>query len=142
MTTIAFDGVTLAADTRRTFGVTPKDDTTKIHTFSKGPWKYGAAAGDVFQILAFYDYLEGNREDPGLTDDDAIVLVVNEAGQAYAINHLNIPYQTPVPWAIGTGGDYAMGAMHAGKTAVEAVQIASKLDVNTGPEVRHVRVTE
>mgnify|MGYP006911485525 FL=1 len=39
------------------------------------------------------------------------------------------------PWAIGSGTDYALGAMAAGKTSAEAVKIASVLDVSTGCEV-------
>lgn len=35
-------------------------------------------------------------------------------------------------WAIGSGADYALGAMYAGLSAAEAVMIASKLDTGTG----------
>lgn len=35
-------------------------------------------------------------------------------------------------WAVGSGCDYALGAMKFGATAKEAIAIASELDVNTG----------
>ncbi|QVW56147.1 hypothetical protein pEaSNUABM6_00001 [Erwinia phage pEa_SNUABM_6] len=41
--------------------------------------------------------------------------------------------QTPV--AVGSGGDFALGAMAAGVSAEDAVRIASKFDVNTNDSV-------
>lgn len=35
-------------------------------------------------------------------------------------------------WAAGSGADYAMGAMAAGKDAKEAVEIACRFDINCG----------
>jgi len=35
-------------------------------------------------------------------------------------------------WAIGTGMQYALGALHLGKTPLEACKVASKFDVSTG----------
>jgi ATP-dependent protease HslVU (ClpYQ) peptidase subunit len=40
------------------------------------------------------------------------------------------------PMAIGSGADYAMGAMDAGCDAVEAVKIAAGRDVSTGGRIR------
>jgi len=36
------------------------------------------------------------------------------------------------PFAIGSGSEFALGAMHAGATPLEAIRIASKLDIYTG----------
>jgi len=35
-------------------------------------------------------------------------------------------------WAIGSGGDFAMAAMEVGKSPLEAVKVAAKLDIRTG----------
>ena len=43
-------------------------------------------------------------------------------------------------WAIGTGGMAARGAMAAGATARQAVQIASDIDATTGGPVRTYRL--
>ena len=47
--------------------------------------------------------------------------------------------QTPNPfvvedkqWAIGSGRDYAIAAMHLGRTAAEAVAVACLFDVSCG----------
>jgi ATP-dependent protease HslVU (ClpYQ) peptidase subunit len=42
--------------------------------------------------------------------------------------------------AIGSGADYAMGAMDAGCDAVQAVKIAAGRDVSTGGKVRSKRI--
>jgi len=44
-------------------------------------------------------------------------------------------------FAVGSGGDFALGAMAAGKTAPEAIEIAAKHDSYTGPIVDVHRVT-
>ncbi len=43
-------------------------------------------------------------------------------------------------WAIGSGGDMVLGAMDAGATAVEALKIACKRDVNTSTMGRKLQV--
>lgn len=42
-------------------------------------------------------------------------------------------------WAIGCGADFALAAMACGKTAVESVRIAAKLDSKCGMGVNTVR---
>ena len=43
-------------------------------------------------------------------------------------------------YAWGSGEEYAMGAMAAGKSAIEAVKISCKFDDSSGGKVQHVRV--
>jgi len=61
------------------------------------------------------------------------ILMVDKTKQIY-IADKNLVY-IPIgckKWAIGSGGEFALGAMYAGKTAKEAIKIASQLDVYTG----------
>ena len=44
------------------------------------------------------------------------------------------------PWAIGSGSDYALGAMMSGLSAKEAVDVAKKIDTLTGGRVRTHKV--
>jgi len=44
--------------------------------------------------------------------------------------------------AWGSGAHLALGALHCGKTARQAVNLACKLDVFTGGTVRSVRVVK
>ena len=45
------------------------------------------------------------------------------------------PVKLSLPNALGTGCEYAIGAMAAGTSAEEAVRIAARYDTNTGGEV-------
>lgn len=51
-----------------------------------------------------------------------------------------IPSEFRGAYAIGSGSDFAMGAMLAGKTAAESVRIATKLDIYSGGAVRTIAV--
>lgn len=42
--------------------------------------------------------------------------------------------------AVGSGGVFALAAMHLGKSAPQAVQVASELDLFTGGEVKDVKL--
>lgn len=46
------------------------------------------------------------------------------------------PQDPSIPWAMGSGSDFAIGAMDAGASAREAVKIASQRDVGTGGKIR------
>jgi hypothetical protein len=48
-------------------------------------------------------------------------------------------YVAPGPFAIGTGGHAAMGALLAGASAAKAVAIASQVDAHTGGGIDEVR---
>ena len=44
-----------------------------------------------------------------------------------------IPFKIESPFiALGTGREYAMAAMHLGKTAAEAIEVAAHFDSGTG----------
>lgn len=43
-------------------------------------------------------------------------------------------------FALGSGGNFALGAVLAGKTAKEAVEIAKKLDINSGGKIKTVKI--
>jgi ATP-dependent protease HslVU (ClpYQ) peptidase subunit len=42
-------------------------------------------------------------------------------------------------YSIGTGGNWALGALFAGATVEEAMKIAIKLDINSGGKVQIIR---
>lgn len=46
------------------------------------------------------------------------------------------PQDPNIHWAMGSGADFAIGAMDAGASAREAVKIASQRDVGTGGKIR------
>lgn len=80
------------------------------------------------------------------TSDNNHTLLVfdpDRGPQLYNNLHKN-PYPEPftLPCAIGSGGDFALGAFHAGATLEEAVTIAISLDVFSGGAVKVVDIPE
>ena len=134
MTTIAWDGKTLAADTRSTWGGTPVDGSCRkifkaVHP--QGRLLVGCA-GIGQECRAVWLWLTGQQSEVPQTTDIRI-MAVDQTGFVFVGS---VPGQWAEvgrrPWAIGSGCDYALGAMQAGANAVKAVQIASALDTNTG----------
>lgn len=153
MTTIAFDGRTLAADSRATEG----DESAKSRCVKM--WRLRsrvapvqgdvllAMSGDEFAALLFKDWLEEGGEPKlvarGVRDDeDFDVLVVHKSG-LYNANHLcRLERSAEEQWAHGTGRQAALAAMRCGKSAVDAVRIASGIDPYTGGRVVSMSLDE
>lgn len=141
MTTVAFDGRTLAAD-RKMGGWM---DACKIFKLKDGRYLAGAGYYDqIVEVVAWID--EGAHPDkkPKLPEDEGSSLLLVEEGAAY---WLTWPYLRTVlvrdPFvAIGSGGEFALGAMAAGANARKAVEIACRFDPHSGKGVHSVKVTK
>lgn len=134
MTTIAWDGKTLAADRRTSsdrilVGVKPKI------VKRKKDGALAAAAGPSSTAHAFLTwFLKGERgPSPLLGKAEASQAVIIRPDGAVESHDNDGWYPTGMQYYTnGSGWEIALGAMHAGATAEEAVVIASKLDGNTG----------
>lgn len=141
MTTIAYRSGVLAGDSQAT------DDqlwqTTKIHRLntSAGTLLVGFA-GDTFAALVFIEWLKNDQSrKPDISNEDFEAVVVAETGRVTIWNQSLVPWSPEGKFfAIGSGGKVAMGAMHAGKGAIEAVKIACKVDPYTRGPVRSLRL--
>lgn len=142
MTVIAWDGTTLAADKRVVYVGMPRT-VTKIFRVANA---LVGIAGDGAQGMDMVRWIEcgSDREKfPAAQRDKeqwATVVVVNGAG-------LWLYERTPEAmriedsfYATGSGRDYAMAAMHFGKSAREAVEIACLFDVNCGNGIDELRL--
>lgn len=132
MTTIAYDGHTLAADRQSTAGGTPYGTTKAFKVW--GPdgsrWIY-ACSGNSAECQEFTRCVDAGKPLP--TFKDFAVLAVNHKGEVWVATESMVWERKEVKrWAMGSGADYALGAMAAGATSFRAVMIASELDVNTG----------
>lgn len=135
MTVIAFDGKTLAADKQASFGGLLRT-VTKIHRI--GSLLVGGS-GEVAFIGNMLEWIRNGR-DPATfpasqrdKDDWQPIMVVEPDG--CMLIYERSPH--PVRWqdrfgAIGSGRDYAMAAMHLGRSAAEAVGVACALDAGCG----------
>lgn len=121
MTTVATDGMAMAADTRMG-GETLHGHISKLMLADDGAilgW-----AGQAFDGRGFLAWYNGGREGvPDVSDDfeglilqsDGVILNVNEKGRWFI---------HPSPAVIGSGCCFVLGALDAGATLVEAVEIA------------------
>lgn len=136
LTTIAFDGKTFAADRQTTFGGTPVETPKIVRGKFKGEDCYIGTSGEVEVCTEVEDWIrsgcKGKIDLPA--DPQVAALIVTKSCEVYFMSGSTFAHKMGkgTKWAIGSGADYALGAMYAGKTAEEAVHIASKLDTGTG----------
>ena len=140
MTTIAYRDGVLAADSLVTLG------STKVHgSYQKirriGQYLVGTA-GSVACCQAFVDWLKSNDDSHPPPKGEYGALIVDPRGRVREIENGSV---LPVPrgakfFAIGSGSPYALAAMYAGATAVDAVKIAAKIDTSTGLPVKTLKV--
>jgi len=88
---------------------------------------------DWFQVLAV-DVADGKEVQTGSGKESDFLYVDMETGDAYFLTY---PFLRRVKikeqfFALGTGGQFAVGALAAGATPAEAMRIAHKYDVFTG----------
>lgn len=128
MTTIACNNKTMAGDSA------VDDDgckslVTKIYKVDKHIIGF---AGSLTEGLKFVHWYKDKRKDkPSLTDTEALVLrddgKIEYWDEAMFYMILDVPFI-----AIGSGKSCAQGAMYAGATPEEAVNISCEVDQATG----------
>lgn len=137
MTTVAFDGKTLAADTCMTVDGKKYRYSGKIKRLANGCLV--GFAGTVSSGQALMEWLEAADPKKKLElteDEDAEVLLISPAGDVmFCDRNGGMIWTDDKQAAIGTGGDLAFGALLAGATACEAVKLAIERDPNSGFEV-------
>jgi len=136
MTTVAWDGKTLAADSQGTIGGI-RCKVAKILRSRNG--FLAAAAGPADAILPWLRWVAAGLkpdEQPEQLSDKGMVMIVDPKGRVYTFE--GSPVRMPLLdkfWAFGSGGELAMGAMAMGADARTAVKVAAKFDVYTGGRI-------
>jgi ATP-dependent protease HslVU (ClpYQ) peptidase subunit len=156
MTTIAYDGRFLSADMQHTFGGTSRyqQPRSKIKRIRFGDRRFVTALSGTepgaLVLIEWYVFSRGGRDvagypldAPALTEDRQANVLIAELfpdGQ-HKVVHVSsngAVYEATGPYAIGSGTDFAEGAMAAGAPSFTAVEIAAKFDVFTGMGVEAV----
>lgn len=131
---IAWDGKTLAADKMACsagYGYT----VTKVHRLADG--SIVAFSGDGDSAMALLRWLDGDRQPADYPaaqkDNDTCAFVVQPNGCCVSWGKTAHPQIIEDErYAMGHGRDFALAAMHCGKTAREAVEVACRFDVYCG----------
>ncbi len=143
MTVIAFDGRTLAADKRALIGGLSRS-TTKIHRVGASLVGFAGDGAQGMEMLAWLRkgakpvaFPESQRDD----DDWASVIVVRPGGfiDLYERTPYPIRYEDKI-FAVGSGRDFALAAMHLGLSAKQAVEVACVFDPGCGNGVDELRL--
>lgn len=140
MTTIAYRDGVLAADTLTTSNGNRDGYLCKVRRVGRVLVGF---SGSIARGLKFEQWVrDGLQGDSPYRDTDSgNGIVVSEAGV--------VCWSSAGPWpvttncyALGSGGEFAMGAMEFGASAAEAVAVAAKHNVDTGGEITVLRLRE
>lgn len=140
MTTIATDGKTMAGDGQgeacHTIICTNR---AKVARLSDG--SLFGSAGRGADNIAMIDWLEGGCEGkkPNLKSFSGLRLFP-DGRLEYWSEEVNVPTPVDAPCAVGSGMDFAIGAMEAGLSPEAAVGIAAKRDPGTGGKITVFRL--
>lgn len=135
MTTIVYRDGVLAGDTRVTVGdMVVTNRKTKVHRLKDGRlfgWCGGVEHAEVL--------LRALRKNKALPEGNACdALLVTPDGTLWLRENVIWIKQKEPYYALGSGSPYAWGALDAGATAVEAVEIGINRDTNSGGRVKFV----
>lgn len=131
MTTIAWDGRTLAGD-RRGNAAGMAYEVCKLRRTSDGHLL--GFSGDIGVGMLMLDWLDRGGPRPHQQDSDrwATVLEIEPDGACWCHGR-DARWRIEQPFfAIGSGRDFALAAMALGRTAAEAVDLAARFDTGTG----------
>lgn len=135
MTTIATDGRTMAAESMVSAGGNVVAYTAKVFKAADG--RIYATCGDSDAGQLFAKWIDGKVEKPELGEDfSALILALD--GKVYWIGKNLEPVEYMVPTGIGSGGDLAIGAMLAGASPEQAVEIACQRDNGSGGPITSI----
>jgi hypothetical protein len=128
---------------------------TKIDRLSSGALFGASGDGDVRAVLALIDKVKSPDKLPtkaelAATRCELTGIIVFKTGQVWmiAIERQGEHFDAMV-WpanrsiaGVGSGGELAIGAMAAGKNAIEAVRIACRYDINSRAPVHTVKLAQ
>lgn len=155
MTTIAYRDGTMASDSCWADEGLQTTSLSKIDRLSSGALFGAAGDGDIRALLALIDKVKSPDKLPtkaelAATRCEVKGILVFKAGQVWMIGiEKSGEHFDAMVWpanrsiaGVGSGGELAVGAMAAGKSAAEAVRIACRFDINSRPPVHSVKLAQ
>ena len=140
MTTIVFDGKTLAVDSQQTAGTTIIGMRNKIKDVG-GFYVAGCGRTDCIDSVINH-FINGAEKPSGISAEDADVLFVNKkTGEAFRVfGDMMVMSKASIPFFSGSGEDVARGAYQVCNDPIKALKVAMKLDVYTGGPINMVKI--
>lgn len=137
MTTIACNKTTIVADTLLSEG----------HLAMKGTKIYRlkdcivGCSGDWNDGIKFVEWFKNKRKKKPELESFSALMVTNKQEIIYWDEDLVPNYIEETEWTIGSGRDFALGALAYGASLEEAVTIATRLDVYSGLPLQVEQIT-
>ena len=147
MTTIAIDALgNIAADGRRTAGnEIIRYDAEKIKVSHGRIYALTGCCSLLDALISWHHAGADASKMPTYKGDGGWYLIVFQADGMYTYSN-DVPYsmgdEIKAPMAFGSGQNWAMGAMLAGKSAKEAVEIACKVDIYSGGQIKVMNIAD
>ena len=140
MTTIAYKDGIIAYDSRLTAGEVILSDNIEKKVVVGDDVLF--MTGPTSDYKSFIEAFKGNNIKKDTLDAAAIAVV---GGNLFKCGYQDgdlwmCPIDELTPTSIGSGSEFAYGAMDCGKSAAESVKVASGRDVNTGGEIRTFKI--
>lgn len=135
MTTIAWDGSTLATDSQGTLGENKSGGVHKKLFTNVGPFAAVALSGELRSFPTVLDSFKSGEV--AETQLEVAGICVDDMGKAYEFDGFHWTFQKVKPkTAMGTGWALATAAMQGGADASLALKIACKLDLYSGGRIQ------
>ena len=137
MTTIAFDGKTLAVDSQGTSSGLISTLSEQKLFLDVGEFKAVAFCGETGAYRRVVEWIRNGCDGDITVKGDWCAVCLKENGELIQYCD-SLPYEQicDVPYANGSGFGVAMGAMKAKASAVEAIEVAKELCIYTGGKVQ------
>ena len=104
-----------------------------------------ALAGTTCLIRVLIAWIKAGADPQKAPKDEGInwgILVIDAEGARHYSRACPYPEEQEYPFTTGTGRDIALGALKAGATPKEAVEIACRVDVHSGGSIQVVNIAE
>jgi len=136
MTTVAWRDGVLAADKKAS-----EDETGFTVTKLFRAKSYAVAFyGDLSNGLLFVEWLKKRRGECPLNKNTGALVMELDTGRCYQWEKGGVPLLVEDRFlSCGTGAAFAIGAMAMGATAIEAVEVASEWDNNSGLGINYAK---
>ena len=113
-----------------------------VITYGWEPPVYDGTELYRFMVNKFIPSMRKAHEETGYTpkeDDGAVFIVGLENKLFYVCEDYSVLRTDTKTYGIGTGANWAVGALLAGATIPQAMKIAIKLDINSGAPIQIVK---
>lgn len=142
MTTVAFKDGILATDSMYSAGNATLGTGKKINVFENHIIVGTGSIVGIKTFLLFHQELPYNAEIFKDENNEIDILVFEKVTKRIiSFNKHLVPYEYDAPfYTLGSGAEYAMGAMAKGATPQEAVLIASQYDKFTDSNIQELQI--